>query len=66
MFHAYSDNFNMRFWLTVFLVISIVYLLKIGYSCLQIEYFPSTIDLYKIAKSEDEERKGEIFKTLLK
>lgn len=29
-YYIYTDNLNLRFWLTVFLVVSLVYLSKIG------------------------------------
>jgi hypothetical protein len=42
----YTDNLNLRFWLTVFLVISSVYLTKIGVDFYLAEDNPSIIDKY--------------------
>lgn len=43
----YTDNLNARFWLTAFLILSTVFLIKTGISCYIIEYNPTLIDLYK-------------------
>jgi phospholipid-translocating ATPase len=51
---VYSDNFNLRFWLTVFLVVGVVYASKIGFNCLRVEMQPTLVDFYKRAKGEDE------------
>ncbi len=49
----YTDNLNLRFWLTIFLVVAIVYLAKVGTDFYYIEENPSIIDMYSIAKNAE-------------
>lgn len=47
----YTDNINFKFILTVLPIIAWVFLLKIGVRCYWMEYFPTTIDVYKNLKN---------------
>jgi hypothetical protein len=49
----YTDNLNIRFFLISFLVISVVYVAKIGLQFYFIEESPSIIDKYIVAKDDD-------------
>jgi hypothetical protein len=49
-YENYTDNFNLRFWLTIFLVISIVYLVKIAADLYFVEENPTILDKYALAK----------------
>ncbi len=51
-YEIYTDNFNIRFWLTVFFIFNVIYLIKVGLQVYFIEDDPSIIEKYLIAKSE--------------
>lgn len=51
-YYVYTDNLNLRFWLTIFLVITSVYLAKIGADFYFAEENPSILDKYATAKDE--------------
>lgn len=46
-YKAYSDNFNMRFFLTCLVICLIVLLAKYLYVAFQFEFEPTLIDIYK-------------------
>lgn len=50
---SYTDNFNLRFGLSIFLIVAVVTLTKLGFQSLWMELYPTTIDLYKSALAED-------------
>ena len=52
-YNYYNDYFNLRFWLTIFLIVSVVYMIKVAYQYYEIENNPSIIDKYLIAKNND-------------
>ena len=45
---GYSDNFNMRFYLTIFAITAIVFAIKLMMNTLEFELYPSLIDTYKV------------------
>jgi phospholipid-translocating ATPase len=49
-FNDYTDNLNLRFWLTIFLVVTVVYMVKIAAEFYLIDESPSILDKYAIAK----------------
>jgi hypothetical protein len=49
-YEHYTDNLNLRFWLTIFLVVSIVYLIKVAAELYLMEENPSILDKYALAK----------------
>lgn len=63
---TYTDNFNLRFGLAIFLVVEVVTLAKIGFQCLWMELYPTTIDLYKSALAEDWENREKVFTRMMR
>lgn len=51
-FHAYTDNFNLRFLLAIFAVTMIVLLTKLAMVTLEFELYPSIIDIYKANREQ--------------
>ncbi len=52
-YEVYTDNFNVRFWFTIFFIFNTIYLVKIGLQVYFIEDSPSIIEKYLIAKDEE-------------
>lgn len=52
-YYIYVDNFNLRFWLTVFFICATAYLIKVGLQVYFIEENPTIIEKYIIAKNEE-------------
>lgn len=52
-YHYYNDYFNLRYWLTIFFIVSVVYMIKVAYQYYEIEESPSIIDKYLVAKNND-------------
>lgn len=52
-YNYYNDYFNLRFWLTIFFIVSVVYMVKVAHQYYEIEDNPSIIDKYLIAKNND-------------
>lgn len=50
----YTDNLNLRFWLTIFLAITTVYLVKVGTEFYLTEENPCILDRYALAKEAGE------------
>ena len=44
---GYTDNFNMRYYLTIFAICTIVFGIKLMMNTLEFELYPSLVDIYK-------------------
>ena len=52
-FHAYSDVFNLRFFLAIFAVTMIILLTKLALVTLEFELYPSITDIYKLHREHN-------------
>ncbi len=52
-YYIYVDNFNLRFWLTVFFIFTTIYLIKVALQVYFIEENPNIIEKYIVAKNEE-------------